>query len=84
MDIYVDGNDILLGTFVKVKREFIKQYQSLIKTNTCDLTNVQWPRRKANKIPFWAFLAIIGLEIVVAGGVVLFIVKLKKKKLYAP
>ena len=45
MDIYVDGKDILLGTFVKVKREFIKQYQSLIKTNTCDLTNVQWPRR---------------------------------------
>jgi len=45
MDIYVDGNEILLGTFVKVKREFIRQYQSLIKTNTCDLTNVQWPRR---------------------------------------
>jgi len=45
MDIYVDGNEILLGTFVRVKREFIRQYQSLIKTNTCDLTNVQWPRR---------------------------------------
>ena len=45
MDIYVDGNEILLGTLVKVKREFIKQYQSLIKTNSCDLTNIQWPRR---------------------------------------
>ena len=46
LDIYADGNEILLGTFVKVKREFIKQYQSLIKTNTCDLTNVIWPSRK--------------------------------------
>jgi hypothetical protein len=45
MDIYVDSKEILFGTFVKVKREFIKQYQSLIKTDTCDLTNVQWPRR---------------------------------------
>ena len=46
LDVYIDGNDILLGTFVKVQREFIKQYQSLIKTNTCDLTNVIWPSRK--------------------------------------
>jgi len=46
LNIYADGNEILLGTFVKVKREFIKQYQSLIKTNTCDLTNVIWPSRK--------------------------------------
>jgi len=26
-------------------KEFIKQYQSLIKTNTCDLSNVIWPKR---------------------------------------
>jgi len=45
LDIYVDSKDIHFGTFVRVKRDFIKQYQSLIKTNTCDLTNVQWPRR---------------------------------------
>jgi hypothetical protein len=50
LDIYVDGNDILLGTFVKVKREFIIQYQSLIKTNICDLSKVQWPLRTAKQL----------------------------------
>ena len=45
LDIYVNGNDMHLGTFIKVQKEFIKQYQSLIRTNTCDLTNVIWPRR---------------------------------------
>jgi len=45
LDVYTYGNNIHVGTFIKVNREFIKQYQSLIKTNTCDLTNVQWPRR---------------------------------------
>jgi hypothetical protein len=46
LDIYVDGRDILLGNFVKVGREFIRQYQSLIKTNTCDLSKItSWPRR---------------------------------------
>jgi len=45
LDVYTYGNNIHVGTFIRVNREFIKQYQSLIKTNTCDLTNVQWPRR---------------------------------------
>ncbi|MDR0321641.1 MAG: hypothetical protein LBI28_09075 [Treponema sp.] len=45
LDIYVDGRDMLLGRFVKVGREFIRQYQSLIRTNTCDLSRVQLPRR---------------------------------------
>lgn len=45
MDIYVDGKDIHLGTLVKVNKEFIKEYQSLIKENTCDLSKVQFPRR---------------------------------------
>jgi hypothetical protein len=46
-DIYVENTekDNYFGTIVRVKEEFIKQYQSLIKTNTCDLTRVQWPRR---------------------------------------
>jgi hypothetical protein len=50
LDLYVNGNDLPLGTLVKVKREFIKQYQSLIQTNTCDLTNVIWPRRGDKQI----------------------------------
>jgi len=45
LDIYAEGNNIHVGTYIKVGREFIKQYQSLIKTNTCDLTNVIWPQR---------------------------------------
>ncbi|MDR0322762.1 MAG: hypothetical protein LBI28_14805, partial [Treponema sp.] len=119
LDIYVDGNDILLGRFVKVGREFIRQYQSLIKTNTCDLSRVQLPRRadgstdyslptpsiieeahplntdntaagisqaddfiqsdkSSQSLPLWALIAIIGGAVVVAGGVVVFIVKRKK------
>ena len=45
MNIYVNSQDMFLGTFIRVGREFIAQYQSLIRTNTADLTNVQWPRR---------------------------------------
>jgi hypothetical protein len=46
MDIYVDGKDLHLGTVVKVKKEFIEEYQSLIRNNTCDLSLItSWPRR---------------------------------------
>ena len=44
LDVYT-GSDIHIGTFIRVGREFIAQYQSLIRTNTADLTNVLWPRR---------------------------------------
>jgi hypothetical protein len=45
LDIYTYGTDIHVGTFIRVGREFIAQYQSLIRTNTSDLTNVVWPAR---------------------------------------
>jgi len=47
MDIYINGTDLQhkFGTIVRVKEEFIRQYQYLIKNGNCDLTNVQWPRR---------------------------------------
>jgi len=45
LDIYTYGSDIHVTTLIRVGREFIVQYQSLIRTNTVDLTNVQWPRR---------------------------------------
>jgi len=45
LDIYTYGSDIHVGTFIRVGREFIAQYQSLIRHNTSDLTNVQWPQR---------------------------------------
>ena len=44
LDIHTNS-DIHVGTFIRVGREFIAQYQSLIRTNTADLTNVQWPSR---------------------------------------
>ncbi|MDR0320572.1 MAG: hypothetical protein LBI28_03645 [Treponema sp.] len=119
LDIWVDGRSIFLGRFVKVGREFIRQYQSLIKTNTCDLSRVQLPRRadgstdyslpapslieeapplntdnaaagvnqaddfiqsgkSSQSLPLWALIAIIGGAVVLAGGIVLFIVKRKK------
>jgi len=46
MDIYVDGKDLHLGTLVKVKKEFIEEYQSLIRNNTCNLSRItSWPKR---------------------------------------
>jgi hypothetical protein len=45
LDIYTAGTDIHVGTFIRVGREFQTQYQSLIRTNTANLTNVQWPSR---------------------------------------
>ena len=45
LDIYTADSNIHVGTFIKARREFIVQYESLIRTDTCDLTNVQWPKR---------------------------------------
>jgi len=45
LDIYTEGTDIHVGTFIRVGREFQTQYQSLIRHNISDLTNVQWPQR---------------------------------------
>jgi hypothetical protein len=45
LDIYTYGTDIHVGTFIRVGREFQIQYKNLIRTNTADLTNVQWPQR---------------------------------------
>jgi len=119
IDLYADNTGNKVGTFVSVSDEFVRQYNNLIKTNTCDLTNVQWPRRadgstdyplptssvpeeskqpetvelsvdtatedqlsaqntsKTNALPLWAWLA-IGVAVVIAGTVVLFVVRRKK------
>jgi hypothetical protein len=45
IDLYVNDTSQKFGTIVKVGKEFATQFESLIKTNTCDLTNVVWPRR---------------------------------------
>ena len=48
MDIYVDGKDLHLGTLVKVKKEFIEEYQSLIRNNTCNLSRITSRPRRAD------------------------------------
>jgi hypothetical protein len=45
IDMYFNDTEHKFGTLVRVKEEFIRQYESLIETNTCDLTNVVWPKR---------------------------------------
>jgi hypothetical protein len=45
IDMYFNDTEHKFGTLVRVKEEFIRQYESLMETNTCDLTNVVWPRR---------------------------------------
>jgi hypothetical protein len=52
MDIYMNGVDPehKFGSLIRVQEEFIRQFQQLIKTGTCDLTNVVWPRRADKQI----------------------------------
>jgi hypothetical protein len=45
IDMYINDSLQKFGTLVRVKEEFTKQYENLLETNTCDLTNVIWPRR---------------------------------------
>jgi len=45
LDIYTAGSNVHIGTFLRVCREFMMQYHSLIRTNTANLSNIQWPRR---------------------------------------
>jgi len=118
LDLYVDNFSQKFGSLIKVRQEFARQFESLIKTNTCDLAKVQWPRRadgstdystppvtsvleedkqpepielsvdtedplaiqnsaKTSAMPFWAWFAITGGAILIAGGAV-FAVKLRK------
>jgi len=119
MDVYLDSLDNHFATFAKVDNVVLEELQRLLDTNTCDLTNVQWPRRadgsmgppkekpnititpkpieesfdtasdtesqlpvqnnsKKSDIPLWASLAIIGGAVVIAGAVVLFLLRRKK------
>jgi hypothetical protein len=47
IDMYINNYDSSNKFFsiVRVNNEFIKQFDELIRTNTCDLTNIVWPRR---------------------------------------
>jgi hypothetical protein len=45
LDLFVNNRSQQFGALIKIRQEFAEQFESLIKTNTCDLTNVQWPRR---------------------------------------
>ena len=52
LDVSVDDGGTHIGTFMRVGREFIDRYNSLIRTGTADLTNVQWPRRANGSTDF--------------------------------
>jgi hypothetical protein len=45
LDLYVDNVSQKLTTLVRADEEFVTQFNQLIKINSCDLSNVQWPRR---------------------------------------
>jgi hypothetical protein len=45
MDVYLDSLDAKFATFAKVDPVFLTEMRSLVRTNTCDLTNIVWPRR---------------------------------------
>jgi len=47
MDIYINENNAQhkFGTIIKIKEEFTRQFQNLIKNGECDLSKVHFPRR---------------------------------------
>jgi hypothetical protein len=45
LDLYVNDLSRKLITLVRADEEFVAQFNQFIKTKTCDLTNVRWPRR---------------------------------------
>jgi hypothetical protein len=45
MDVYLDNLNVKFATFAKVDPVFLTEMRSLVRTNTCDLTNIIWPRR---------------------------------------
>ncbi len=47
IDMYINDQTQHFGTIMKVKSEFIRQFENLIKTNDCDLSKVLWPNRAA-------------------------------------
>ena len=42
LDFYID--DVFIHTFCKINEATLKEYENLIKNNTCDLSKVTWPR----------------------------------------
>jgi hypothetical protein len=45
LEMFINQENQLFGKAVRVKKEFIEEYQRLMKTGVCDLANVIWPRR---------------------------------------
>jgi hypothetical protein len=45
IDLYVNDTSRKFGSIIRAEKEFATQFEALIKTNDCDLTNVTWPRR---------------------------------------
>ena len=56
LDIFTAGSNLHIGTFIRVKREFIAQYQSLIRANISELASetaqIRWPRRSNGSMEF--------------------------------
>jgi len=44
LDVILAKNNAKLATAIAVNKEFIDQYRYLIAYNTCDLSNITWPR----------------------------------------
>ena len=42
--LYLNNYDNLIGVFIRVNQEFVKQINHLMQNNTCDLSKIIWPR----------------------------------------
>jgi cobalamin biosynthesis Mg chelatase CobN len=45
MDVYLDSLDNKFASYAKVDSPTFKEIENILKTNSCDLSKVQWPRR---------------------------------------
>jgi len=69
IDLYIDNTSNKLGTFFSASDEFVKQFNNLIKTNTCDLTNVIWPQRAEGSAGYFNILKETDFEKIVENDV---------------
>jgi hypothetical protein len=62
IDIFINNTEQKLGSLVRVKEGFIREYVKLISTNTSDPSKVQWPRRAYGSIESSSFLNMSGFS----------------------
>ena len=52
LDMYLDTTEKPIASFVRTSKIVLDQLDNLLKTNTCDLSNISWPRRSNGSMDY--------------------------------